>query len=448
LSLAGKLAQGLGVIEFKGGDMPRAIDNVLSDHAQRPQLTYDLIYAYYYNSWVYGSVKAIANSIADVPIIAVEFKGRTGRRPRSIRDFVRDGKTNRAQDWESTMVEYKRAEGAVEVQHDILGVLEDPYPEAGITEFELKQAIVTLLETDGNSYVECLWSGKDGAGLPKKLWPNIDPRKVAVVPGENRLVAGYIYFGDEGPVLYNWDQMLHFKYFAPLSPWYGMAPARVLRTQLIAETKAIDWNRLFFEHDATPGGLLTSRERLSPDDIRLMRNVWNDRYQGPGRSHQTAILGQGTSYQQISPSHKDMGFKELREFTKKEVQATYGVPAIVLGDYEDANRASAMTMARLYYLNTILPRLSKIEGVLNYRFMSGESNIRLMFNVATIEALQEDILVRARAGNYLAQNGFFTPNEIRAFHGKPKATGEAMDKVYLDPKMVPIGEVKQGGDQE
>ncbi|MFA5054119.1 MAG: hypothetical protein WC565_08670, partial [Parcubacteria group bacterium] len=81
--------------------MPRAIDNVLSDHAQRPQLTYDLIYAYYYNSWVYGSVKAIANSIADVPIIAVEFKGRTGRRPRSIRDFVRDGKTNRAQDWES-----------------------------------------------------------------------------------------------------------------------------------------------------------------------------------------------------------------------------------------------------------------------------------------------------------------------------------------------------------
>ena len=449
MSIAGKLAQGLGVIEFKGGDMPRAIDNVFSDHAQRPQLTYDLIYAYYYNSWVYGAVKAIATSVSDVPIISVEAKKSSARRPRSIREFIKNSGGNLSRDWEGVMDSYMKAEGLVEVEHDILGVLENPYPEAGVTEFEFKQAIVTLLETDGNAYVECVWDGKKD-GLPKKMWPNIDPRKVAVVPGESRLVAGYIYFGDQGPVVYSWDDMLHFKYFSPLNPWYGMAPARVLRTQLIAETKAIDWNRLFFEHDATPGGLLTSKERLSPDDVRLMRAVWNDRYQGPGRAHQTAILGQGTSYQQISPSHKDMGFKELREFTKKEVQATYGVPSIVLGDYEDANRASAMTMARLYSLNTVLPRLTKIEGVLNYRFMSG--NVRLMFNVATIEALQEDMLIRARTANYMGKN-YATPNEVRVAQGLPRKEGDGMDEVYIDPKMVPIGmagEVEddsEGGDQ-
>jgi len=441
MNLAQSIARGLGAIELKDVGRPRAMPNNYGSTVARPTLTYDLIYAYYYNSWVYGAVKAIALSISDIPMVVARDESTRSRPARSISRFIREEERGPVLDWDSVSKRYKAQEKVSFIEnHPVLALLDDPYPEAELTRYELIQAIVTLLETDGNGYVEKVWErGKAKTDLPARLWPKIDPRAVTVVPGEKRLVAGYIFTGGGAMKLFSWDEMMHFMYFAPLNPFYGMAAARVLRPQLITETKAIDWNRLFFEHDATPGGLLTTKERLDPSDIRMMQALWNDRYQGPGRAHQVAVLGQGAEYQQLSPSHKDMGFQDLRNFTKKEVQAAYGVPSVVLGDYEDVNRASAMTMARLYYLNTILPRLRKIEAVLS-RHLLGDSSERLMFNVAVIDALQEDILVRARAGLQLAKQ-YVTPNELREFNGYPRLDDDGMDVVYIDPKLVPIGTV-------
>jgi len=411
-------------------------------------MTYDLIYAYYYNSWVYSAAKAIGMSISDIPIVVAEHRGRS-RKPKSICRFVKQDLKGEIKNWSEALSEYKAAEKVELIDdHPVLDLLADPNPEADLTQQDLLEAIVIVLETDGNSYVEKIWSGAKN-GLPSALWPKVDPRSVVVVPGEKRLVAGYIYQGTAKPVIFNWDEMMHFMYFAPLNPFYGMAAARVLRTQLISETKAIDWNRLFFEHDATPGGLLSSDERLSRDDVNMMRAVWNDRYRGPGRAHQVAILGQGTKYQALTPTHKDMGFQELRNFTKKEVQACYGVPSIVMGDYEDANRASAMTMARLYYLNTVLPRLGKIESILTRQLLNGDKRYSLMFNVGTIDALQEDILLRTRAGRYLKEL-WTVPNEVREFMGLPRIEKPGMDDVWVDPKMVRMGETpaNNGGEEE
>lgn len=439
------VARGLGVVEFsKGTGRPRALGmSTTSNEISRPPLTYDLLYAYLYNSWAYGAVKAIANAIASVPLIVVEKKDERGRF-RTLRDFVKEDMRWGVDSWEETMKAYQQAEGTqIQADHEVLALLADPYPEAQITGYDLLEAAVTTLELDGNAYIEKVWD-KGKEGIPDRLWPKVDPRKVVVVPGEERLVAGYLFRGPDGFKLFKWDEMAHLMYYNPLNPFYGTAAARVLRTQLISETKAIDWNRLFFEMDATPGGLLSTKERLGPDDVRMMRSVWNDRYQGPGRAHEIAVLGQGASFQPISPTHKDMGFQDLRSFTKKEVQATYGVPSVVLGDYEDANRASAMTMARLFYLNTVLPRLAKIEGYLNFQLMGDYPNQRLMFNVAVIDALQEDILVRSRASRNFK---FWTPNEHREFHGLPRAKGAGMDTVYLEnDKQVPIGAV--GGSDE
>ena len=136
-----------------------------------------------------------------------------------------------------------------------------------------------------------------------------------------------------------------------------------------------------------------------------------------------------------------MGFKDLRELTQQEVQATYGVPSVVLGNYKDANRASAMTQARLFTTNTVLPRLAKMEGVFDRHFFGIDGEYKLMFDLSTIEALQEDILVRARAGHYLKDQRW-TVNEIRKFNKLPPIVGELANAVLVPSNMIVAGVIE------
>ena len=446
MNLASRIAGSLGVVvRGEGGGMPRALSGHLGDRAPRDTGTSDLMLTYQYHSWVYSAIKAIARSCSSVPFIVVRRKSSDRNRSRPIRDFAMKYRTrmgwNEILSWKEVMDAYIKEEN-VEVcdDHEVLRVLEHPMPDADKSRTELIQAIVTNLELDGNAYVEKIWSDGDRDKIPDKLWAEIDPRKIYVIPGKGVVYGGFMYVGSEVKYFLP-DDMLAFRYYNPLNPYYGQSPTRVLRSAIIGDIRAVDWNRMFFENDATPGGLLSSKERLTPSDIRLMEDSWNGRHRGSGREHGIGVIGQGTTFQALSPGHKDMGFKDLRELTQQEVQATYGVPSVVLGNYKDANRASAMTQARLFTTNTVLPRLAKMEGVFDRHFFGIDGEYKLMFDLSTIEALQEDILVRARAGHYLKDQRW-TVNEIRKFNKLPPIVGELANAVLVPSNMIVAGVIE------
>jgi len=442
-----RMASSLGILVPQGKESgiprPRALTDQYGDYAARDSDSSDLIFAYRYHSWVYSAIKAIARATSAVPFIVIKYKG--SNRPQPIRDFAARYQAskgwNEILDWNELMKSYVKSENAEIIRDDpVLDLLEYPMPEADKTRVELIQAITTNLELDGNAYVEKIWKSGSREGIPSELWAEIDPRKVYVIPGKNAVFGGFMYVGSN-TVYFQPEDMLAFRYYNPLNPYYGQSPTRVLRSAIIGDVRAVDWNRMFFENDATPGGLLSAKERLTIDDIRLMEDAWNGRHRGVGRAHGIGVVGQGAMFQALSPTQKDMGFKDLRELTQQEVQATFGVPSVVLGNYKDANRASAVTQARLFMTNTILPRLAKIESVLDRHFFGTDGKMKLMFDLSTIEALQEDILIRARAGNYLKDQRF-TVNEIRAFNKQPPITGQLADAVLVSDKFVVAGYVE------
>jgi len=448
-----RLAGSLGVVVPHGKEAgiarPRALDDGYSDRASRDSDTSDLIFAYRYHSWVYSAVRAIAGACSSVPFVVINYRGTGTRKPRPVRDFAMKYRSiqgwNEIQDWEKLMDAYLKSENAeIVTDHEVLDLLAHPMPEADKTRTELIQAIVTNLELDGNAYVEKIWKTGRRDGIPSQLWAEIDPRKIYVIPGKGVVFGGFMYVGDTVKYFLPED-ILAFRYYNPLNPYYGQSPTRVLRTAIIGDVRAVDWNRMFFENDATPGGLISSKERLTPDDIRLIEDSWNSKRRGAGRSHGIGVLGLGSTFQALSPAHKDMGFKDLRELTQQEVQATYGVPSVVLGNYKDANRASAVTQARLFTTNTVLPRLAKIESVLDRHFFGVDGKTKLMFDLSTIEALQEDILIRARAGRLFTEQRF-TVNEIRAFNKLPPILGQFADAVLVPNNMVVAGRIEGSED--
>ena len=335
---------------------------------------------------------------------------------------------------------YKAEEGAEEVpSYWALSVIRNPLPEANLTEFDLKQAIASYLELAGNSYVEKLFNASKTKVTG--LWPKIDPRNMFVVPGEERLVAGYLFRSGATTTLFKWDEIIQFAYFHPENPYYGLSPVEVLKTSLGADVRAMDWNKMFFENSAIPEGIYSTTMRLSPDDIRMHRELIEEQHGGVRRSHRVGIMGQGMKYEPMTSTHRQMGFLDLLKYTREQILGVYGVPPIVLGLFEGVNRASATVMRRLFYEQTIIPRLGKIESTLTYALVKPGENVQLVFDVGAIEALREDMALKVKIGEGLKDQGC-TMNELREYHHKPRAEGSLVDSVLVPLNVQEAGTVK------
>lgn len=393
----------------------------------------DLPQAYRVHSWLNAAVKAIAFAVADVPIIALKLK----KAPRySIAEFKRLARIER---WEDVIPAYKEEEGAEELPgYWALEVIRNPLPEANLTEFDLKQAIVSYLELAGNAYVEKLFNASKTKVVG--LWPKIDPRNMYVVPGEEKLIAGYVFRAGATNKLFTSDEIIHFMYFHPENPYYGLSPVEVLKTSLGADVRAMDWNKMFFENSAIPEGVFSTTARLSASDIRMWRELWQEEHGGVRRSHKTAIMGQGMKYEPMGPTHRAMGFLDLLKYTREQILGVYGVPPVVLGLFEGVNRASATVMRRLFYEQTVMPRLGKIESTLNYALVKPGENVRLVFDVGAIEALREDAELKIKIGEGLKDQGY-SMNELREYHHKPRAEGGLVDSVLVPLNIQEAGTV-------
>ncbi len=347
----------------------------------------DLVQAYRVHPWIYAGLDAIGKAAASVPLVALKMKQRPTRTIKAFKAQERLG-------WEKLLEKYAEDEGAELVDHPALGLLYKPLPGENVTSHDLLYAVVIYLGTDGNAFIEKCYPSEN-AKEPNGLWPFIDPRSVYVMPGEERLVKGYVWRKSTGYVAFEADQFIHFKTFNPENPYYGLSPTEVLKQSLIADVRAMDWNRMFFENSAIPSGYLTTEKHLEKPNAKMIRELWEEQHMGRQRSHRTAVLADGTKYEYLDRSHKDMEFLSLREWTRDEVLAVLGVPPILVGLREGANKAISQTERRMFWENTVLPWCDKIEAVLDHALVP-EENIRLMFDVSAIEALQEDVERKAR----------------------------------------------------
>ena len=387
MGLLAEIDRSLGVqtIEKQGSllwpDL-RTLHGETVDHGAR---TRDLIGSYRAHVWLYAAAKAIANAIAAVPIIAVRSGGK-GARTKSLIGYKEQHPS--VPYTKSRERFLKQSGGELLESHWALDLLDNPLEEAHVTRHEFLQAVVTFLETCGTAYVEKVFAD-GGKRVVKGLWPRIDPRYMWVIPGSERLIEGYLWRQGGRAIVFSPDEIIQMAYFHPENPYYGLAPAEVVKNSLVADLRALEWNRLFFENGGIPEIVLTTEQALGPDDATLMKKRWLDDNRGR-KSRGVTVLGRGVKAQELTRTHRDMEFLELRKWTRDEVLACYGVPPIYVGVREEGNRSISETERRLFWENTILPRLSKIEDALNFGLMSNERGVRLMFDISAIEALQDD----------------------------------------------------------
>ncbi len=366
------------------------------DGVAAPTIAQDAPRAYAQHAWVYACVRAIAQACASVP-------------PRVWR------------------VDAEGERWPVGPREPLALLLARVNPRDSFT--DLIEATLIGLELTGNAY----WAlERDAAGQVVELWP-MRPDRVRVLPGRN-LVQGYAYEANGRRVAFKPEEVIHFRYFAPGDDFYGLSPLSAAADAVTSDLFAVAYNQQFFRRGARPEGVISSQVQLSEEELKRLRAQFEELYAGIDKAHRVMILGSDLQWQTLGVAPKDAEFLEQRRLSREEICAVFGVPPAVVGIYQYANYANAQLQRKLFWSDTILPKLQRLAGVINERLTPlfsdrpalGTARLVVEFDTSGVPALQEEAKEQAEVAAMLVAQGIMTVNEVRDrfYHLPPAAWGE------------------------
>ena len=205
---------------------------------------------------------------------------------------------------------------------------------------------------------------------------------------------------------YSPSEIIHVKENSFYSIYRGvprLSPA--LRTmQLMTSMRKFQDN--FFKNGAVPGLVLKSPNTLSEKIKERMLMSWQARYKPDAGGRRPLILDGGIDIDKISNvNFKELDFQSATEETEKTILKALGIPPILL---DSGNNANLRPNMRLYYLETVLPIVKKLNFSLE-RFFGYE----LSEDITNIPALQPELRDSAQYYSALVNAGIITPNEAR-----------------------------------
>jgi len=268
----------------------------------------------------------------------------------------------------------------------------EPNPFQDISTFKRNLILDYIL--DGNIFI--YYDGVSLYHLPAN-YTDIEPDK-------ETYIAGYTF---QRNIKYTPSEIIHIKENSFDSIYRGTSRLRAARRTMDQLTKMRSFQDNFFRNGAVPGLVIKSPSVISEKNKERMIQSWVMRYRPDGGGKRPLILDGGMELDKISNvNFREMDFETSIESAEKELLKTLGIPPILL---DSGNNANLRPNHRLYYLETVLPILDKINSALE-RFFGYE----IASDVSDIPALQPELRDAAAYYTSLVNAGILTPNEARA----------------------------------
>ena len=266
-----------------------------------------------------------------------------------------------------------------------------------------KRNLITDYLLDGNIFVYF-----DGAHLY-----HLPADNVTIHADSKTYIEKYTYNDvDYGP-----DEVIHIKENSFHDIYRGVSRLKpAVRTmELMANMRSFQDN--FFKNGAVPGLVLKSPNTLSEKIKERMLQSWSIRYRPDSGGRRPLILDGGIEVDKIS----NVNFKEL-DFTnaitenEKIILKAIGVPPMLL---DSGNNANIRPNMRLYYLETVLPIVRKINFAFSRYF-----GFVIREDVTGIPALQPELRDQSQYYQSLVNAGILSPNEARSQLGYEPIEGQ------------------------
>ena len=271
----------------------------------------------------------------------------------------------------------------------------EPNPFQDISTF--RRNLITDFILDGNIFIYF-----DGVHLY-----HLPASKMVIHASETTYIEKFTF---NEQVDYGTSEIIHVKDNSFYSIYRGISRLKpALRTmQLMASMRQFQDN--FFKNGAVPGLVLKTPNTLSEKIKERMIQSWSIRYKPDAGGRRPLILDGGIEIDQIANvNFRELDFQEAIAENEKIILKALGVPPILL---DSGNNANIRPNMRMYYLETVLPIVRKLNFALERYF-----GFEVKEDITDIPALQPELRDQSQYYSALVNTGIISPNEAREHLG-------------------------------
>jgi len=281
-------------------------------------------------------------------------------------------------------------------------------PGARLTPFELFEGVVASMLFTGKSARQIV---RDGTGKIIDL-AELDVTRMKPLDDAGSRYLYDLGSGDSTTIARNELWLCDY--------WLGLSPLALAAHQLDHALGQDEHARAYFANNAVLGGVLEYPGKLVAEDREKLLREWNAAHQGSARAWRTGLLSGGLKFTPYTVSNRDAQFLEARRFTSEQIAAVYRVPLAKINDLTHATYNNVEQQSISYYRDTLRPNLDRIEQSMARDLLTTEERAAHFYFAFSADAiLRGDYSTRMGGYAIAIQNGFMTPNEVRALEDMP-----------------------------
>ena len=267
----------------------------------------------------------------------------------------------------------------------------EPNPYQDISTF--RRNLITDYLLDGNIFIYF-----DGVHLY-----HLPANKMTIHASDTTYIEKFTF---NEQISYKPTEIIHIKDNSFYSIYRGVSRLKpALRTMILMRSMR-DFQDNFFKNGAVPGLVLKSPNTLSEKIKERMIQSWTARYRPDAGGRRPLILDGGIEIDSVSNvNFKELDFQTAIAENEKIILKALGIPPIML---DSGNNANLRPNMRMYYLETILPIIRKMNFAMERYF-----GFKLKEDITDIPALQPELRDQSQYYSALVNTGIISPNEAR-----------------------------------
>lgn len=200
---------------------------------------------------------------------------------------------------------------------------------------------------------------------------------------------------------------------------------------------AQQYSKAYFERGAAVGGVVSFPNPLTLEQRELAKGKLAEQHQGARNAGSIMILDAGAQFSDIQHNPKDAAVIDFRNLATVEVSQLFKVPLHLLSQLDRSTFSNMEQQNQDFTTHCLLPWARKVEEEVSKLFTTREVQSRKRFFAFNLDAMMMgDMQAQAAFFSSAIQNGWMTPNEVRAKKNLNRIEGG--DMLLIQTNMIPL----------
>lgn len=189
----------------------------------------------------------------------------------------------------------------------------------------------------------------------------------------------------------------------------GLERLKLMSDTIAAAAATSRFAARFWENNAQPSTILTSKQKVNREKKDEIRKDWKDRFRGSDRAGEVAVVDQEMDVKFLSPDNKSSQFIEVRTFNVLEVARAWGVPPHLLYELSRATFSNIEQQSLEFITFHMMPHYERVAAAATHAFAEPDH----FFEFLPDALLKGDIKSRYEAYGIAIDKGIQNPDEVR-----------------------------------